>query len=218
MARRIHQTDAAGAGDLLARLQEQQSQSHRNRYVNPFLKGDWSGVSNYAMTVGVGKWNLVWQDPATRLGNVNIAAQEQRPDNPGIRRQAFSTHGASIPVSIGRRPVVGNVVDCSDITPRLVGQYDYYVDYQVPIYEDNPNGWGCVGEGYAISGTCEFKLNWPFQGYGWHFSVERVEGTPPSPCAFVGYTYTVTNVTDKETAVATFLAHCGCGDDPGGVE
>jgi len=58
----------------------------------------------------------------------------QVPENPGIRKQAFSTYGVSIPVSIGRRAVTGNVIDATDITPVLIPGKTTVTEIKVPIY------------------------------------------------------------------------------------
>lgn len=94
------------------------------------LDVDWS-TANANMAINGKGWFI---DPKTERGEVNIAEQEQAPDNPGIRTQKFSTHGVSIPVSIGHRPVTGNIIDASEIVPRLEGTYDYWVEYQIPLY------------------------------------------------------------------------------------
>ena len=84
-------------------------------------------------------WGLPYTLPGYQLGQVNIAAQEQAPGNPGIRKAAFSTYGVAIPISIGRRAITGNVIDATDIVPVMVGTYDYWVEYQIPIYEVGPS-------------------------------------------------------------------------------
>lgn len=86
----------------------------------------------------LGGWGLPYTLPGYQLGEVNIAQQEQAPDNPGIRKAAFSTYGVPIPVSIGRRAVTGNVIDATDFIPAIIGSYDYWVEYQVPIYKAGP--------------------------------------------------------------------------------
>lgn len=72
--------------------------------------------------------------PELRYGEVDIAQQEQKPENPGIRTVAFSTHGTPIPLSIGRRAITGNIVDASDIVPLYEGEYKYTIEYKIPIY------------------------------------------------------------------------------------
>jgi hypothetical protein len=59
--------------------------------------------------------------------------QPQVPENPGVRKEAFSTYGVTIPISTGRRAVAGNIIDASDLVPRLVGGSTTVVTYTVPI-------------------------------------------------------------------------------------
>jgi hypothetical protein len=55
----------------------------------------------------------------------------QTPENPGLKTTRFSTYGTPIPASIGSRLIVGNVIDCSDLEPRLVGYREYYTEERV---------------------------------------------------------------------------------------
>lgn len=69
----------------------------------------------------------------TTVGDINIADQEAEPTKPADKNESFSTYGVVIPRSMGRRRLGGNVIECSTITSAMVGAYDYYVDYQIPI-------------------------------------------------------------------------------------
>lgn len=71
------------------------------------------------------------------LGDIpNIAEQEGKPANPGIREASVSTYGGTIPISIGRRRLGGNVIEASTLVPRLIGTRTYTVDYEIPIVDD----------------------------------------------------------------------------------
>lgn len=63
-----------------------------------------------------------------------VTSIPQVPENPGIRKEAYSTYGVSIPVSIGRRAVTGNVIDATDLVPVLVGGRTYVTETVVPKY------------------------------------------------------------------------------------
>jgi hypothetical protein len=61
------------------------------------------------------------------------AEQPQIPENPGVRKEAVSTYGVTIPISTGRRAVTGNIVDATDLVPRLVGGSTTVVTFTVPV-------------------------------------------------------------------------------------
>lgn len=66
--------------------------------------------------------DVVEPDENTEIAKpIKQATQAQTPENPGIRHQAVSTYGVSIPVSIGRRVITGNIIDASPIAPVLIG-------------------------------------------------------------------------------------------------
>jgi hypothetical protein len=98
--------------------------------------GNWLWADGWKVGGGspVG-WGMPYVLPGYTLGKVDIAAQEQRPENPGIREVAFSTYGINIPVSIGKRAVTGNIIDATPPTPEIVGAYEYWVEYKIPIFE-----------------------------------------------------------------------------------
>jgi len=66
--------------------------------------------------------------------NVTVVERAQIPENPGIRKEAYSTYGVTIPVSVGRRVVTGNIVDATDLTPVLVGGKTTISEVTVPVY------------------------------------------------------------------------------------
>lgn len=68
-------------------------------------------------------------------GNVRIKDQPEQPDNPGIREVSVSTYGNTIPVSLGRRRVSGNIVQSTNIIPRLPPPRKYFEFYEVPVTE-----------------------------------------------------------------------------------
>lgn len=71
--------------------------------------------------------------------DVRIDDQEAEPSNPGIREVTASTYGQTIPVSLGRRRLPGNVLQSSQMIPRLVGGRDYEITYKIPKYADPPD-------------------------------------------------------------------------------
>lgn len=115
--------DFTNAADAIA--------AYQNAYDNPthdeWTSGVWGGSV-------LGLLN-VYHMPGYKLGKVDIAAQEQRPENPGIREVAFSTYGINIPVSIGKRAVTGNIIDATPPTPEIVGAYEYWVEYKIPVFD-----------------------------------------------------------------------------------
>jgi hypothetical protein len=86
-------------------------------------------------------WDIRWIPgmPGRHYGDVRIEDQEAEPTNPGIREVTASTYGQTIPVSLGRRRLPGNIVQSTQMVPRLVGGRDYEITYQIPIYEDPPD-------------------------------------------------------------------------------
>jgi hypothetical protein len=117
-----------------------------------------------------GSFPTIWQKKDYAVGDVNIQKQDTAPENPGVQTVAFSTYGITIPISMGRRRLVGNVIDALDLVPRLIGNRDYYIDYEVPITESNvgdqhfsvscsepkdPDGNDC--KGVESSGKCGTK-------------------------------------------------------------
>lgn len=59
--------------------------------------------------------------------------QPQIPENPGVRKVVVSTYGITVPISTGRRAVTGNVIDASDLVPRLVGGETTVVTFTIPV-------------------------------------------------------------------------------------
>jgi hypothetical protein len=84
---------------------------------------------------GMSGWGTPFALPGYYLGDVEIAEQEQRPENPGPREFSASTWGQNIPVSIGNVRVATVVLEAAKIEPTIEGEYDYFVEYKVPIYE-----------------------------------------------------------------------------------
>lgn len=64
--------------------------------------------------------------------------QEQKPENPGRRYVSASTWGRTIPISMGKRRLEGNLLQSSALVPKLEGTTEYYIDYKIPIYADPP--------------------------------------------------------------------------------
>lgn len=69
----------------------------------------------------------------TTVGSVSIADQDAEPTKPADKATSFSTYGVVIPISKGHRRMGGNVIEATAIMTEMVGQYDYYTDYQIPI-------------------------------------------------------------------------------------
>jgi hypothetical protein len=70
-------------------------------------------------------------NPVVKPAQINIL---QTPENPGVRKEAYSTYGVSIPISVGRRIVTGNVIDATDLTPVLIGGKTTITEIKVPVY------------------------------------------------------------------------------------
>ncbi len=70
----------------------------------------------------------------TVIGSVpTIADQQASPIKPADKAQSFSTYGVVIPISSGRRRMSGNVIESTPIKSQMLGTYDYYTTYQIPI-------------------------------------------------------------------------------------
>lgn len=135
-------------------------------YENPVIAKITSANSD-----GFGGLRIGWQDGRS-IGNVRIEDQTEKPTNPGIRGEAVSTYGKIIPISMGKRRLAGNIIQSSDMVPKLIGTYEYDVEYQVPIYED------------------PFITGWVLEGDFEHDETERVTHTvrvtnPNDPAQFV---------------------------------
>lgn len=90
-----------------------------------------------------------WQSPILNkpgfhIEGVRIEDQKEKPEAPEVRIYATSAYNKVIPISLGQRRLVGNIIQCSAIIPRLVGTREYFIDYEVPIFEDpvEPPGTG----------------------------------------------------------------------------
>lgn len=64
--------------------------------------------------------------------------QEQKPENPGRRYVSASTWGRTVPISMGRRRLEGNLLQSTPLDPVLEGTTEYSITYEIPIYEDPP--------------------------------------------------------------------------------
>ena len=84
-------------------------------------------------------WGMPFELPGYYLGDVDIAEQEQRPENPGPRTFQTSTWGTNIPISLGWVRVATVVLEAKPIVPTIEGEYDYYIEYKIPIYAFNPD-------------------------------------------------------------------------------
>lgn len=83
-------------------------------------------------------YGVYWRQYGAAVGNVNIQGSPQMPENPGVKTYAVSTYGLPIPISAGRRRLSGNIIAGGKIVPKLVGGYDEYVEYEVPVTNEPP--------------------------------------------------------------------------------
>lgn len=67
-----------------------------------------------------------------------VEDQSAKPEKPETRYVTASTYGKTIPISMGKRRLEGNLILCSALVPKLVGNQDYTIEYEIPIYEDPP--------------------------------------------------------------------------------
>lgn len=107
-------------------------------------KGPWAGLINVV-------YDQIPQ-AAVVMGDVDIPEQQNRPENPGIRKATVSTYGAKIPISLGRRRLYGNIIESSALVPRLVGTRTYTVEVEVPYHVVPPE---CVDETGPGGDPCE---------------------------------------------------------------
>jgi hypothetical protein len=82
-----------------------------------------------------------WQNPRLNkpgfhIEGVRIEDQDEKPTAPEVRRFSTSVYDKVIPISLGKRRMAGNVIQCTAIIPRLVGTREFEITYEVPIYED----------------------------------------------------------------------------------
>lgn len=149
---------------------------------------DYNGNEITRPILGVGR---LTHGPGYRLGDIDLPNQPQMPENPGIREQAFSTHGISIPISIGARAITGNVIDSGGVNPRLIGYREYYVEYKIPVYTH----WGSGGGGGPGPGPVdpririkpeENRLPDGYTGTPYNFTLwaEKVDGGPVGTIVF----------------------------------
>jgi hypothetical protein len=120
-------------------FKKQQAEAY-NRTVD-----DWNNRKIYSLDLRAGAYVhhqrkqidlSIFDEPDTVAGQtIHQTEYLQTPKNPGIRKLRVSTHGATIPVSIGRRAVTGHIVDSGPIQPHLVGAHSYVVRERVPIYD-----------------------------------------------------------------------------------
>lgn len=81
----------------------------------------------------------VIQDPVGSGQVARETVQAQTPANPGLRKVAVSTYGVTIPVSVGRRVITGNIIEAAPITPKLVGASRRVEIERRPIYASGPS-------------------------------------------------------------------------------
>lgn len=93
------------------------------------LAKDANGALYWELPNPMDQYTVKFEPTVTR----NIVEQ-QTPANPGIREVTVSTLGVTIPVSMGRRVVTGNIIDAEPIAPRLEGAYEYTITERIPNY------------------------------------------------------------------------------------
>lgn len=76
--------------------------------------------------------------PGYHVEDPRVDDQSAEPNSPGRREVTASTYGKVIPISFGIRRLEGNIIQASDLIPRLVGNQTKYIEYQIPMYEDPP--------------------------------------------------------------------------------
>lgn len=74
--------------------------------------------------------------PGFHIEGVRIEDQKEKPEAPEVRIYSTSAYNKIIPISLGQRRLVGNIIQCSSIVPRLVGTHEVTIDYEIPVYED----------------------------------------------------------------------------------
>lgn len=97
----------------------------------------------------MGSWRIdtIPGVPGYHVEDVRIDDQKEKPENPGrIGPGAANTWGRTIPLSIGKRRIVGNLLQSSALVPRLEGTREIVVEYEIPVYEDPPPGLGSSDE------------------------------------------------------------------------
>lgn len=103
----------------------------------PARNGSWQGGYD-----GPGfraySWKLLGQQPGYRVEDPRIDEQTAKPEKPETRYVSASTYGKTIPISMGKRRLEGNLILCTALVPKLVGNRDFTIEYEVPIYEDPP--------------------------------------------------------------------------------
>lgn len=122
--------------------------SHAKRSLFPGLEGLFSPEEAEA-AIALAEANPIpprpfmngWQAPSLNksgfhIEGVHIDSQKEKPEAPEVRQYSTSSYDRTIAISLGRRRLGGNVIQCSALVPRLVGTREYFVEYQIPIYED----------------------------------------------------------------------------------
>lgn len=103
----------------------------------PAQNGNWQGGYE-----GPGFRSYWWRKRGAQSGyhveDPRIEDQTAKPEKPETRYATASTYGKVIPISMGKRRLEGNLILCSALVPKLVGNKDYTIEYEVPIYEDPP--------------------------------------------------------------------------------
>jgi len=83
------------------------------------------------------KWgNPRLNKPGFHIEGVRIEDQDEKPTAPEVRNFSTSSYNKMIPISLGRRRLGGNIIQCTAIVPRLVGTHEYTITYEIPVYED----------------------------------------------------------------------------------
>jgi uncharacterized phage protein (TIGR02218 family) len=94
--------------------------------------------SYFSPTMGYQRVNFVPGKPGYHVEDPRVEDQQAKPEKPEVRFASASTYGRVIPISLGRRRLEGNLIQSSNLVPRLVGTTTMTIEYEVPIYEDPP--------------------------------------------------------------------------------
>jgi hypothetical protein len=94
--------------------------------------------SYFSPYMGYQRVNFVPGKPGYHVEDPRIEDEQAKPEKPETRFVTASTYGRVIPISLGRRRMEGNLIQSSNLVPRMVGTTTKTIEYEVPIYEDPP--------------------------------------------------------------------------------
>lgn len=144
--------------------------------------------SYYSPTMGYQRVNFVPGKPGYHIEDPRIEDQSAKPEKPETRFVTASTYGRVIPISLGRRRLEGNLIQASNLTPKLVGTTTKTIEYEIPIYEDPP-----VDEelGFVLDTSGGTDPGGTGEDCGKGDSCDTRSPTPPTPPSDPGDTTTI---------------------------